>query len=387
MSGPHCALTTNLMAPSSNSVYDEQEDLRVNNILSAFDEWESINSIQNAWKLVKQLSGKRPNTVFIQGDDRLASWKSHFEKLLSSDNASNDPVSIDPVFDPNPNIPAGKFSQAEVNIAIKQMKLGKAPGLDNIPIEVWRLPKLKKYLTRFCNATLEGNRPPEWGFSGIVPVPKKGDLTIPDNYRGISLSQTAAKVYNRLLLNRIRPEVEKILRPNQSGFRPLRSTSSQILALRRLIEEIRNHQKEAAIIFIDFCKAFDSVDRPTMFKILHAYGIPEETTNAIKKCCCSHSRRSSRHPAQYLSDLDYADDISLLADTLLDAESLLHKVGACCKSVGLSLNAKKTKDMYMVINPSSSDDVTALDGSKLDKVDDFKYLGSYTNTAHDIECV
>ena len=114
---------------------------------------------------------------------------------------------------PNPNIPTGKFSQAEVNIAIKQMKLGKAPGLDNIPIEVWRLPKLKKYLTRFCNATLEGNRPPEWGLSGIVPVPKKGDLTIPDNYRGISLSQTAAKVYNRLLLNRIRPEVEKILRP------------------------------------------------------------------------------------------------------------------------------------------------------------------------------
>ena len=132
------------------------------------------------------------------------------------------------------------------------------------------------------NATLEGNSPPEWGLSGIVLVPKKGDLTIPDNYRGISLSQTAAKVYNRLLLNRIRPEVEKILRPNQSGFRPLRSTASQILALRRLIEEIRNHQKEAAIIFIDFRKAFDSVDRPTMFKILHAYGIPEETINAIK---------------------------------------------------------------------------------------------------------
>ena len=432
------SLPTNLPAAQSNlrSVYDEQEDLRVNNILSAFDEWEPTNSIQNAWKLVKQLSGKRPNTVFIQGDDRLASWKSHFEKLLNSDNASNVPVSIDPVFEPNPNIPTGKFSQAEVNIAIKQMKLGKAPGLDNIPIEVWRLPKLKKYLTRFCNATLEGNRPPEWGLSGIVPVPKKGDLTIPDNYRGISLSQTAAKVYNRLLLNRIRPEVEKILRPNQSGFRPLRSTASQILALRRLIEEIRNHQKEAAIIFIDFRKAFDSVDRPTMFKILHAYGIPEETINAIKIMYEDTSavvltpegesdsfsvntgvlqgdplapylfiivldyalrtalnvtdgltlsrRRSSRHPAQYLSDLDYADDISLLADTLLDAESLLHKVEACCKSIGLSLNAKKTK--YMVINPSTSDDVTALDGSKLDKVDDFKYLGSYTNTARDIEC-
>ena len=285
--------------------------------------------------------------------------------------------------------------------------------MDNIPIEVWRLPKLIKHLTRFCVATLDGNRPPEWGVSGIVPIPKKGDLTIPDNYRGISLSQTAAKIYNRRLLNRIRPEVEKILRSNQNGFRPLRSTSSQILALRRLIEEIRNHQKEAAIIFIDFRKTFDSIDRPTMFKILHAYGILEELVRAIKimyedtsavvltpegesdsfpintgvlqgdplapylfiivldyaLCIAINDtdgltlsrRRSTRHPAQHLSDLDYAYDISLLAETLQYAEFVLHKV-------------KKTK--YMAINPSTSDDIFALDGGKLDKVDDFKYLGS-----------
>ena len=48
---------------------------------------------------------------------------------------------------------------------------------------------------------LGGNRPKEWGLSGIVPVPKKGNLTIPDNYRDISLTQVAAKVYNQLLLN------------------------------------------------------------------------------------------------------------------------------------------------------------------------------------------
>ena len=112
------------------------------------------------------------------------------------------------------------------------MKHGKAPRLDGIPIEVWQLPKLRKDLLKFCNKTYLGNRPPEWGISGIVPIPKKGDLTIPENYRGISLTQTAAKVYTRLLLNRIRPELEKILRPNQNGLRPQRYTSSQILALR-----------------------------------------------------------------------------------------------------------------------------------------------------------
>ena len=255
------------------------------------------------------------------------------------------------------------------------MKLGEAPGLNNIPIEVWQLPKLRKHLLKFCQKNYLGNRPPEFGISRIVPIPKKGDLTIPENYRGISLTQTAAKVYNRLLLNIIRPELEKILRQNQNGFRPLRSTSSQILSLRRIIEEMRNHQKEADIIFIDVKKSIDCVDRNTLFQIIHAYGIPEkiatavqimyvtiyavvstpewETTNFNIKTGVIQGyplapylfiilldyelrtaideregltltrRRSSRHPVSHLSDLDYADDISLFADTIKEAEFLL----------------------------------------------------------------
>ena len=73
-------------------------------------------------------------------------------------------------------------------------------------------------------------------YINIVPVPKKGDLTNPNNYRGIALTSIVAKTLNRMILNRIRPEVEKILRINQNGFRPGRSTTSHILTLRRIIE-------------------------------------------------------------------------------------------------------------------------------------------------------
>ena len=61
----------------------------------------------------------------------------------------------DPIYESNRNIDTDIFSLAEVNIAIKQMKLGKAPGLDGIPIEVWQLPKLRKDLLTFCNKTRE----------------------------------------------------------------------------------------------------------------------------------------------------------------------------------------------------------------------------------------
>ena len=92
----------------------------------------------------------------------------------------------------------------------------------------------------------------------------------------------AAKIYNKLLLNRLRPKIEPILRKNQNGFRPGRSTLGQILTLRRIIEEITYCNKTAALIFVDFSKAFDSVNCEKMFEILGLYGIPSEIINAIK---------------------------------------------------------------------------------------------------------
>ena len=54
--------------------------------------------------------------------------------LLSSDNMRTSNRPVDPIYETNPNIDTDIFSLAEVNIAIKQIKLGKAPGLDVIPI-------------------------------------------------------------------------------------------------------------------------------------------------------------------------------------------------------------------------------------------------------------
>ena len=74
---------------------------------------------------------------------------------------------------------------------------------------------------KFCNNALcDGNIPDQWKLSNIIPVPKKGDLTKTDNYRGISLTSIVSKTLNRMLLNRIKPSLEEILRNNQNGFRP-----------------------------------------------------------------------------------------------------------------------------------------------------------------------
>ena len=82
-------------------------------------------------------------------------------------------------------------------------------------------------------------------------------------------------------------------------------------------------------------------------------------------------RKSSRKGPQVLTDLDFADDIALLANNLKDAEELLHLVEAAALKVGLGMNAKKTKAMIYNEPPS---DITTLDGNDLEIVQDFKYL-------------
>jgi len=85
----------------------------------------------------------------------------------------------------------------------------------------------------------------------------------------------------RFSLNRIQPVLEKVLRINQNGFRKERSTVSQILTVRRVIEGIKAKNLPAVILFVDFSKAFDSVHRGKLESIMKAYGLPEETVKAV----------------------------------------------------------------------------------------------------------
>jgi len=152
--------------------YDRCEEDRIIKTLRTFEASSAPEHLR-AWKLVRELPGKRSGVIFIQGEDRLNAWKKHFSKLLNNDvpQSSSTGVSITPVFDTNFNSSCDPFTQGEVDIALKQMKAGKAPGLDGLPLDLRQLPQSRQFLNKFCNQTLSGNRPDEWGLSGIVPVP------------------------------------------------------------------------------------------------------------------------------------------------------------------------------------------------------------------------
>ena len=352
---------------------------------------DSKGDYSTTWKIIHDLSGKdlnpkvkvkmRDGAPPKSDNDLLAEWQAYVSSLLNNDNgqAPSDlpqPAAQDlPIQDHPPTL-------EETLEAIRQMKTNKAAGFDcAITAEALQGggDAMADVIHCFC-AEVYSNLTPhdQWITSVIVPLPKKGDLSLMTNYRGISLLSIAAKVYNKILLNRIRDEVDPILRKNQAGFRPGRSCAQQIHILRRVLEGFRDYQLPVVVTFIDFKKAFDSINRKVMFAVLRHYGIPEAVVNAIsmlyknsrsavmvdgglsdpfdvttgvlqgdvlapflfvvlvdyllKKATSqldsgvvTHPRRSRRHPAKSLNDLDFADDIALLESSISRAQAQLTK--------------------------------------------------------------
>ena len=103
---------------------------------------------------------------------------------------------------------------------------------------------------------------------------------LPRTIRVKTLISIAAKIYSTLLLNRIEPQVEKILKKNQNGFHRNWS-SSQILTIHQILECVCANNLKATLLFVNFSKVFDSIHKGKMKQILLTYALPRETVAAI----------------------------------------------------------------------------------------------------------
>ena len=111
-----------------------------------------------------------------------------------------------------------------------------------------------------CNTIWRtGDRPRPWIQSLIITLPQEGNLQLCQNIRTLRLISHPSKVMLRILLNRLKPQAEEIIKEEQAGFRAGRSTTEQIFNLRILYEKYLQRQQILYSIFVDFKKAFGRV--------------------------------------------------------------------------------------------------------------------------------
>ena len=186
------------------------------------------------WQTINEVSRRNQQ-------ERIKLWKQHFENLLGNPpKVTHEPITR--IISKQLDIKLGPFTQEELDSVLKKIKNRKAAGLDEIPPQVWKTRQFDDILLRHFNAVYNQNTIDRWMKGCIFPFPKKGDLGLVKNYRGIT-----AKIYNALLRNRIEPKIDNILRKNQNGFRRNRSTTSQILTIRRILEGVRTKKTTSDI--------------------------------------------------------------------------------------------------------------------------------------------
>ena len=261
--------------------------------------------------------------------------------------------------------------------------------------------------------------PADWRKSLLVKLPWSGDLSQGGKWRGITLLSIPSKVLTRIILERMKDAIDNELRDEQAGFRKERSCTDQIATLRVIVEQTLEWQTPLYICFVDFEKAFDSVDRQSIWRILKHYGVPEKIVNIIGllyeelTCQVIHDGRLSDEFAvntgvrqgcllspllflivldwvtrqayansgkgiqwslmKKLEDLDFADDLALLSHRLQDLQDKIDSLGEVAEQVGLKISREKTK--VMRIN-TKQDTPIAIRGSQVEEVEEFVYLGS-----------
>jgi hypothetical protein len=297
-----------------------------------------------------------------------------------------------------------------------------AVGWDGLPSSILKDNKyiLSSVLTHIVNLSLtNGVFPEELKLGNIIPIFKSGDVQITGNYRPVSLLTTVSKVFERVFYTRLSSffTKHKILFEMQFGFREGRSTYMAIIELLDKIIEATDKGEYAMGLFLDFSKAFDTVNHKILLAKLSHYGVRgvanswvESYLDKRKQFSTYNDKRSKTETVLcgvpqgsilgpllffiYVNDLGsifkemnailFADDTNLITtgNSIATLERKANReipiLVEWLKTNRLSLNIKKTHIMLFGKGNSKSDPLDInikIDGTKLDIVQETKFLG------------
>ena len=199
-------------------------------------------------------------------------WKSSFSDLLNGEmqqsvcnvnDGGRRNVIDDDMLDDDITIP-------EIIKSLENANKGKAVGIDDIPVEVLFNDQCIQFMLSLFNKCYEsGIYPSMWKMGMINPIPKGStqDVRNPTLYRGITLAVASYKLFCGVINNRLQIFAEKhgLICEEQNGFRKGRSCTDHIMSLVNVVESRIKKKQSTLAAFIDFKKAYDSINRDLLW--------------------------------------------------------------------------------------------------------------------------
>ena len=151
---------------------------------------------------------------------QLNRWREYFKQFLNRPPPESPPEILPARLDLPIN--TKPHTKKEIEETIRQIQSNKAAGPDYIPPEAIKADittSVDILHTLFTKIWNEEDIPGDWKKGVLTKLPKKGNLGNCNNYRGITLLSIPGKVFNRIILNKLKDTVDPKLRDNQAGFR------------------------------------------------------------------------------------------------------------------------------------------------------------------------
>ena len=393
--------------------------------------YKAINKTKKSFHARVSACRRKDGSLVCDKDGVLDRWKEHFNELLNSgvdESLSNDRRTYErddgKEFEPP--------SLDEVAAAINCLKNNKAPGLDNLPAELFKTgceeltTVLHQLIVRMWN---EEKLPNEWMIGVICPIHKKGCKVTCTNYRGISLLPSAYKVLSKILSTKLEPHTEAFLSEYQAGFRKQRSTSDQLFSIRQIVQKSYEMNVETHHLFIDFKAAYDSIDREELWNIMAESQFPHKLIRMLKAtlanvmCCvkvqdstsgmfeCKIGLRQGDELSTKLFNialegvfrranlelsgtiftrsiqlLGFADDVDIVGRNIRSVTDAYSRLEREANKIGLRVNEEKTKFLMVAASERSRNHVgshLSIGDKRFEVVNDFVYLGSIISNNFD----
>jgi hypothetical protein len=416
----------------TNKILRRKKRMYVNSLIDKAEQERSTNNARDFYRKIRFFKkGFTPNpygvkdkegVVLTENQKVLERWREYFYELLNVEvlDTALDGNNEETYCNVQPDVEMP--SREEVEAAVKALKNNKAPGKDEISAEVLKkggdviIDKLWELVRIIWEKEMMPN---DWQEAIVVPIHKKGEKEECGNFRGISLLSIPYKVVSKIVLNRIEKYTSEIILEHQAGFMKGRSTINQIFILKEIISKYWEFNKEFFAIFIDFQKAYDSINREKLWIKMERFGIPKKLVNlarsSITEATCSvrvngqvsesfrinsgvrqgdglspilfniaieealqkiTNRNEGIKIGSVINTLAFADDVVIFAEKIDDLSQLTKVFLEEAGKIGLKVNNTKTKYVHFTRNRDNRDQGTLqVNGHYFEKVDSFKYLG------------
>lgn len=304
----------------------------------------------------------------------------------------------------------------EIEKAVRTQKPDKAPGSDGISNEFLILNKnhLIPILKHIFNQVLQTETIPyQWTTSSIVLLHKKGDKNNINNYRPISLMSNIYKIFAKVILSRISNILDENQPREQAGFRSGYSTLDHIHVIKQLFEKGKEHNLNFYCSFVDYSKAFDTIEHEKIWNALKNQGVEHKYIRILKNIYSNSKAKIKLEKegkeikmergvrqgdplspklftavledvfrqldwatcglsinGENLSHLRFADDLIILSSSSNGLQAMLDDLVRESGKVGLVMNTLKTKVMT-----NGKEEPILVNNNPLEYVKEYIYLG------------